>query len=168
MNITVVLTQKPAAVPNTQSVKFGSVFTDHMFLMDCYAGIWQNPRIVPFAPLQISPANATLHYGQAVFEGLKAYRHGNQAVLFRAKEHLLRLNRSAKILDIPQVPLEVLREGLFKLLDIDKRFIPNLPGHSLYIRPFIFANDSQLGVNVSERYVLAVIMSPVAAYYKIS
>ena len=126
---------------------------------------WHDPRIVPYRDLSVSPANTTLHYGQAIFDGLKAYLHGDKPVIFRASDHMRRLNVSAKILDIPEVPFDVALAGLKKLVAIEKAWIPKEKGQSLYIRPFIFANDDYLGVNVSKNYKFLIILSPVAAYY---
>lgn len=153
--------------PDVSKIGFGTHFTDYMFVMDYNpADSWHDARIVPFENVSMSPANATLHYGQAIFEGMKAYRYkGNKAVIFRATDHLNRLNNSAKILDIPEVPFDTVHEGLLKLIDIEKDWIPSEKGQSLYIRPFIFATDEVLGVSVSKKYKLMIILSPVAAYY---
>ncbi|MGX8703767.1 MAG: branched-chain amino acid aminotransferase, partial [bacterium] len=115
--------------------------------------------------IAVSPANTTLHYGQAVFEGLKAYRQGNRAVIFRPKTHLERMENSCRILDIPEFPMDTVYEGLKQLVATEKDWIPKEKGQSLYIRPFIFADDPYLGVSVSGSYKLLIILSPVAAYY---
>lgn len=152
--------------PDVSKIGFGTHFTDYMFEMDYNDKEgWHDPHIVPYRDIPVSPANTTLHYGQAIFEGLKAYRQGNKAVIFRPMDHLNRLNNSARILDIPEVPIEVAHEGLKKLISIEKEWIPKEKGQSLYIRPFIFANDPYLGVNVSHNYKFLIILSPVAAYY---
>lgn len=154
--------------PDVSKIGFGTHFTDYMFEMDYEEGKgWHDARIVPYQDIKVSPANTTLHYGQAIFEGCKAYRYdgGKKAVVFRAHDHIARLNRSAEILDIPTVDEDLVYEGLMKLIDIEKDWIPDGPGQSLYIRPFIFANDPYLGVSVSKRYKLMIILSPVAAYY---
>lgn len=155
------------AKPDVTKIGFGTHFTDYMFVMDYEEGKgWFDPRIVPYEDIKVSPANTTLHYGQAIFEGCKAYRYkGNKAVVFRAKDHIARLNKSAKILDIPQVDEKLVYDALMQLIDIEKEWIPGGPGQSLYIRPFIFANDPYLGVSVSKCYKLMIILSPVAAYY---
>ena len=126
---------------------------------------WHDARIVPHGNISMDPANATLHYGQAIFEGMKAYRNHGKAVIFRASDHLRRLNNSARILDIPELPFDVIHEGLLKLIDIEKDWIPTEKGQSLYIRPFVFATDEVLGVSVSKKYKFMIILSPVAAYY---
>ncbi|MCR5833562.1 MAG: branched-chain amino acid aminotransferase [Selenomonadaceae bacterium] len=152
--------------PDVSKIGFGTHFTDHMFVMDYdKENGWHDARIVPHDKISIDPANATLHYGQAIFEGMKAYRQGNKAVIFRATDHLNRLNHSAKILDIPEIPFDVAHEGLLKLIDLDKDWIPTEKGQSLYIRPFVFATDEVLGVSVSKKYKFMIILSPVAAYY---
>ncbi|MBQ9376815.1 MAG: branched-chain amino acid aminotransferase [Schwartzia sp.] len=152
--------------PDVSTVKFGTCFTDYMFAMDYDEGKgWHDARIVPYGDLAVSPANSTLHYGQAVFEGMKAYRQGNRAVIFRPKTHLERMEISCRILDIPEFPLETVHEGLRQLVALEKDWIPTERGQSLYIRPFIFADDPYLGVSVSGTYKLLIILSPVAAYY---
>ena len=164
--IKIVETKTLKSKPDVSKIGFGTHFSDYMFVMDYDAqNGWHDARIVPHEKILLDPANATLHYGQAIFEGLKAYRQGDKAVLFRAKDHLQRLNRSAKILDIPEIPFDVAHEGLLKLVDLDKDWIPTEKGQSLYIRPFVFATDEVLGVSVSKRYKFMIIMSPVAAYY---
>ncbi|MBR2179529.1 MAG: branched-chain amino acid aminotransferase [Selenomonadaceae bacterium] len=154
------------AKPDVSKIGFGTHFTDYMFEMDYNEKEgWHDPRIVPYRNIEVSPANTTLHYGQAIFDGLKAYKHGDKPVIFRAKDHLNRINVSAKILDIPEVPFDVMNEGLKKLIALEKDWIPTGKGQSLYIRPFIFANDPFLGVSVSHNYKFLIILSPVAAYY---
>ena len=165
-DIKIVETKNLKTKPDVSKIGFGTHFTDYMFVMDYdTAQGWHDARIVPHEKILLDPANATLHYGQAIFEGLKAYRQGNKAVVFRAKDHLQRLNRSAKILDIPEIPFDVAHAGLMKLVDLDKDWIPHDKGQSLYIRPFVFATDEVLGVSVSKKYKFMIIMSPVAAYY---
>ncbi len=161
--------EKAAALkekPDVSKIGFGTHFTDYMFEMDYNEKDgWHDARIIPYQDISVSPANTTLHYGQAIFEGMKAYRQGNKAVIFRPMDHLNRLNNSARILDIPEVPIDVAHEGLKKLISIEKAWIPKEKGQSLYIRPFIFADDPYLGVSVSQRYRFLIILSPVAAYY---
>ena len=154
------------AKPDVSKIGFGTHFTDHMFVMDYEDGKgWHDPRIVPYQDIMVSPANTTLHYGQAIFDGLKAYRRGDWVSIFRAKDHLNRINVSAKILDIPQVPFDVMLAGLKQLISLEKDWIPQGEGQSLYIRPFIFADEPYLGVRVSKTYKFMIILSPVAAYY---
>lgn len=154
------------AKPDVSKIGFGTHFTDHMFLMDYEEGRgWHDPRIVPFHDITVSPANTTLHYGQAIFDGLKAYRRGDWVSIFRARDHVRRINVSAKILDIPEVPFDTVLDGLKQLIKLERDWIPQGEGQSLYIRPFIFADDPYLGVRVSKTYKFMIILSPVAAYY---
>lgn len=151
---------------DVSTIGFGTHFTDHMFEMTYDEGQgWHDPQIVPFEDIKLSPANATLHYGQAIFEGMKAFRQGKDVVIFRSKDHLNRLNNSARILDIPPVDVDLVYDALHQLISIEKAWVPNKKGQSLYIRPFIFANDPYLGVSVSKHYKFYIILSPVAAYY---
>ena len=152
--------------PDVSKIGFGTHFTDYMFEMDyTERDGWHDARIIPYGDLAVSPANTTLHYGQAIFEGLKAYRQGKRAVIFRPKTHLERMENSCRLLDIPEFPLETVHEGLRQLIATEKDWIPTERGQSLYIRPFIFADDPYLGVSVSGSYKLLIILSPVAAYY---
>jgi len=152
--------------PDVSKIGFGTHFTDYMFVMDYNTKDgWNDARIVPYEKIPLAPSNATLHYGQAIFEGMKAYRNNGKAVVFRATDHLNRLNNSARILDIPQLPFDVIHAGLMKLIDIEKDWIPTEKGQSLYIRPFVFATDEILGVSVAKAYKFMIILSPVAAYY---
>ena len=152
--------------PDVSKIAFGTHFSDYMFEMDYNPELgWHDPRIVPYRDISVSPANTTLHYGQAIFEGMKAFRQENKVVMFRPLDHLNRLNRSAKILDIPEVDVDVVYQGLHKLIETEKAWVPEKKGQSLYIRPFIFATDPFLGVSVSATYKLLIILSPVAAYY---
>ncbi len=152
--------------PDVSKIGFGTHFTDHMFEMTYTEDKgWHNPQIIPFSDITISPANATIHYGQAIFEGMKAFRQGDKVVIFRPLDHLNRLNNSARILDIPQVDVELVHTALKKLIEIEKAWVPAQRGQSLYIRPFIYADDGFLGVSVGKSYKLYIILSPVAAYY---
>jgi branched-chain amino acid aminotransferase len=147
-------------------LRFGVHFTDHMFVMDYSEGHWHSPRIEPNAPMPISPMNMTFHYGQAIFEGMKAFKHKDNTVhIFRPDRHYKRLTRSASHLCIPDPPTEILNDGTKQLIELDKKFIPSTRGHSLYIRPFVIAMDNILGVQPSQTYRLIVVLSPVAAYY---
>lgn len=152
--------------PDVAKIAFGTHFTDYMFEMDYNpAAGWHDPRIVPYRDITVSPANTTLHYGQAIFEGMKAFRQGEKVVIFRTLDHLNRLNNSARLLDIPEVDVATVHQGLRQLIATEKAWVPTAKGQSLYIRPFIFATDPYLGVNVSSTYKLLIILSPVAAYY---
>lgn len=153
--------------PDEQHLGFGSHFTDHMFNMDYDPDQgWHNPRIEPYAPIVMDPATMVLHYGQGVFEGLKAYRTQNGGIqLFRPRENVKRLNRSARRLCIPEVDEQGFLEALKQLIGIEKEWVPHAPETSLYIRPTIIATDPFLGVRASKTYRLFVILSPVGAYY---
>lgn len=155
-------------IPQTDftNLVFGKTISDHMFVADYANREWSNAKIEPYAPLSLSPANATLQYGQSVFEGMKAYKNDAAEILvFRADANQKRLNESAKRMCIPEVPEELFMEGLTQLLAIDRDWIPNNPGYSLYVRPFIFATDDYLGIRPSEKYKFMIFTCPVGAYY---
>jgi branched-chain amino acid aminotransferase len=146
---------------------FGEVFSDHMLIADYRGGAWQTPHIVPFGPIAMMPSMCSLHYGQVVFEGLKAFRTGDGGVnLFRPERYHGRFNRSNERLCIPSLSYEMFMTGLEELLTLDRAWIPRKHGCSLYIRPFIFATDSFIGVRVSDTYRFMIITCPVGAYYK--
>ena len=143
---------------------FGSTFADHMFVADCLDGQWHDLRIIPFGELSMNPGLSALHYGQTIFEGMKAYRSpSGETTLFRSADHLLRLNRSAERLCMQPIPGEVFHEGLRQLVRLDADWVPD--NGSLYIRPIYFGNDDQLGVHASKSYRLIIFSSPVTAYY---
>ena len=146
---------------------FGQHFTDHMFMMDHDPDKgWHDARIVPHAPLSLDPAAMALHYGQAVFEGLKAYRGKDDGVyLFRYRDNFERLNRSCDRLEIPQFPEDLAAEGCKELVLLDRDWIPRTRGTSMYIRPTVVAVDPFLGVRPSNRYLFFIIVGPVGAYY---
>lgn len=160
-------TQHPKTKPDQQHLGFGKYFTDHMFLLNYAADKgWHDARIVPYAPLCLDPAAMVFHYGQAVFEGLKAYKtEDGRVLLFRPDQNLERLNISNERLSIPQIDEALVLEGIKELVRTDADWIPTAEGTSLYIRPFIIATDAVLGVHPSPQYLLAVILSPVGAYY---
>ena len=159
------LKAKPAP---DQSLGFGHIFTDYMFVMPYDEGQgWHNPEIRPYAPIELSPAAICLHYGQTVFEGLKAYRTADGKIqLFRPEENFKRLNQSNERLVIPELPIDMAMEGLMELLRIEKDWVPSKDGESLYIRPFIFACDPFLGVKPGDHYLFMIILSPSGAYYE--
>lgn len=165
--ISMQLVKERQPLPEADKLGFGKIFTDHMFCMDYEAGKgWINPRIEPYREFDIAPAAMVLHYGQAIFEGIKAFRtEDNRIVVFRPKDYLARFNRSADILCIPQMNVEEVYAGLMKLLEVEKEWVPNKVGTALYIRPFVISNDSYLGVGVAKTYKLMIILSPVGAYY---
>ena len=146
---------------------FGEIFTDHMLKMSYGKGKWNAPKIMPYGPVRIMPALSTLHYGQAVFEGLKAFYCKDGSInIFRMDKHADRFNKSCHRLCIPEIDKETFTDGLIHLLKIDRQWVPKQKGYSLYIRPFAFAADSHLGVHVSHTYHFMIILSPVGAYYK--
>ena len=166
--IKVTLTKNPKKKPADESkLGFGSIFTDHMFVMNYDEGQgWHDPRIVPYGPIELDPAAMCLHYGQEVFEGMKAYKTADgRALLFRPEKNMARLNRSNERLCIPLVDEAFCVEALKKLVSIEKDWIPTAEGTSLYLRPFIFAVDPQVGVHPAKHLMFLIICSPVGAYY---
>ncbi len=150
------------------NVPFGKNFTDHMLVADYEDGEWKNIEIKPYAPISISPANAAIHYGQSIFEGIKAFRHENgDAFIFRPHDNFKRFNISAERMQMPQVPEEIFIEGMRQLIAIDKEWIPVKHDHSLYIRPFMFASDDVIGVKPSDKYKFMIILCPTGPYYAI-
>jgi len=148
-------------------LEFGQEFSDHMFSMEFKNGRWGTPRIVPFGKLEFYPSICCLHYGQAVFEGLKAfYTRSGSILIFRPDKYHDRLNRSCRRLCIPETSYEIFTGALKELARVDRDWVPRRKGYSLYIRPFIFATDDFLGVKPSESYRFLIITSPVGAYYK--
>lgn len=146
---------------------FGDRFADHMASMEYRDGEWQQPEIVPYGELSLSPATATLHYGQTVFEGMKAFRGADGTIrIFRLNDHLERLNNSCRRMCIPQLNTELLAELMTRLIELDSQWVPQKHGNALYIRPLIFATDPKLGVKPSETYRLVIITSPVGAYFE--
>lgn len=146
---------------------FGKTFSDHMFMMDFQAPEgWCNARIAPYQDLHFDPAAMVLHYGQGIFEGLKAYRcHDGKILLFRPEKNFERFNRSARRMCMPEIPLDVQLEALENLLKLDVDWIPHSLGSSLYIRPTMIATEPALGVRPANQYLYFVITGPVAAYY---
>ncbi|MGN0653951.1 MAG: branched-chain amino acid aminotransferase [Oscillospiraceae bacterium] len=167
-DIRIELTKAPKAKPADESaLGFGKIFTDHMFIMDYKTGKgWHDARIVPYGNLEFSPAAMCLHYGQEVFEGLKAYRTADGDIqLFRPQENFKRLNVSNERLVIPAIDEEFALYALKELLKIEKDWVPHTDGASLYIRPFIIACDPFLGVRPGDEYKFIIILSPSGAYY---
>lgn len=147
---------------------FGRTFTDHMFVADYDEGKgWHSHRIVPYAPVMLDPASIVFHYGQTVFEGLKAYKSEDGTVrLFRPEENMKRMNLSLDRLCMPRIDEEQALHALTQLIHIEKDWIPTLAGTSLYIRPFVIANEAFLGVAPAKKYQFYIILSPVGSYYK--
>ncbi|HEX6430440.1 MAG TPA: branched-chain amino acid aminotransferase [Niastella sp.] len=149
-----------------ENIPFGKTFTDHMLEADYENGEWRNVEIKPYQPLVISPSLAALHYGQAIFEGIKAYKNdAGEAHIFRPYDNYKRFNISAARMEMPAVPEEIFMEGMRKLIALDKNWIPSGENHSLYIRPFMFSSDEMIGVRPSESYKFLIILSPTGPYY---
>ncbi len=167
MDIAVSKVANPGSLPPEDQLGFGKYFTDHMFTMDYETDQgWHNPRIVPYGAFAIDPSAMMLHYGQGIFEGMKAFRtRDGRITTFRTKDYLQRFNRSAKLLCIPQMDTEFLTTALYQLLTMEKNWVPGKLGTSLYIRPFVIATDPYVGIKVSNRYKLFIILSPSGAYY---
>ena len=169
MEIKVTLSTNLKQKPQDESaLGFGRIFTDHMFLMDYYDGEgWKDARIVPYGDFHMDPASMVLHYGQAIFEGMKCYRREDGALqLFRPQSNFARMTRSAERLGMAALDEEAALEGLKKLLEIEKDWVPHQSGTSLYIRPTMIALDAQLGVHAAHHYLFYIILSPVGSYYK--
>ena len=154
--------------PDQSNLGFGKYFTDHMFVMDYTEGKgWHDPMIVPYEKISLDPSAMIFHYGQAIFEGLKAYRTADGKIyLFRPKKNMQRVNISNDRLCIPPIDVDFAVDALCELIKVEQDWIPTEPGTSLYIRPFIIATDCALGVHPSRTYKFMIILSPVGAYYK--
>ncbi len=147
---------------------FGTIFTDQMFVMDYSEDKgWYDPRVIPYQPLVLEPSCMVFHYGQEMFEGLKAYKaEDGRILLFRPDKNIERANRSNRRLCIPEIPEDIFLEALKTVVKIDADWIPTKPGTALYIRPFVIATDPFLGVRPSHTYKFIIILSPVGAYYE--
>lgn len=147
-------------------IPFGRVFTDHMFVSDFYEGDWRECKIVPFGKFQIHPATTALHYGQSIFEGMKAFKDqdGNPQ-LFRPEMNHKRMNFSARRMAMPELPAGVYMEGLKKLIAMEKDWIPTSPGSAMYIRPFMFATDEYVGIKPADNFKFIIFCLPVGEYY---
>ncbi len=168
-NIRIERTTCPKEKPGKDNpLVFGTIFTDHMFEMDYEEGKgWHDPRVVPYHKLELEPSCMVFHYGQEMFEGLKAYKTGDgRILLFRPDKNAQRANRSNKRLCIPPIPEDLFVESIKTVVGVDRDWIPTKPGTSLYIRPFVIATDPFLGVRPSHTYKFMVILSPVGAYYE--
>lgn len=160
-------TKVPKIKPDPDTLGFGEVFTDHMFLMDYNESEgWHNGRIVPYGPLELDPAALVLHYGQEMFEGLKAYKNPEgKVVLFRPEKNAERTNNTNRRMCMPEVDPELYVEAIKAVVAIDQDWIPEKEGTALYIRPFIIATEPCLSVRPSKEYLFAVVLSPVGPYY---
>ncbi|MDA0201183.1 MAG: branched-chain amino acid aminotransferase [Bacteroidetes bacterium] len=149
-----------------ENLNFGSVFTDHMFVCRFNNGQWQTPEVIPYQPMSFEPSMSVLHYGQAVFEGMKAYKDDQGKIwLFRPDQNFKRINRSSERLQIPVFPEDYFFEGLKTLLDLDRDWIKPGIGNSLYIRPFVFSSQACVQASPSKEYTFIIICCPVKAYY---
>jgi branched-chain amino acid aminotransferase len=166
-NFTIQKTTQPKPKPDPDTLRFGQTFTDHMFIMDYAEGKgWHDGRIVPYGPLMLDPAASVLHYAQMMFEGLKAYKTTDgRILLFRPYMNAARTNRTNDRMCIPQIDEELFVEAIKAVVDVDRDWIPEKPGTSLYIRPFIFADEAFLGVHAAHHYKFVIILSPVGPYY---
>ena len=169
LDIKITRTETPKAKPAAgQKLGFGKIFTDHMFVMNYTEGQgWHDARVVPFQNISLSPAAMVYHYGQEMFEGLKAYKGDDGEVyLFRPDMNAKRTNASNERLVIPELPEEDFVQAVKAVVDVDRDWVPTEPGTSLYIRPFIIATDEFLGVAPSKTYLFMIILSPSGAYYE--
>ena len=166
-NFTISKTTTPKVKPDPDTLKFGKTFSDHMFVMDYQEGKgWHDGQIVPYGPIALDPAAAVLHYSQQMFEGLKAYRTSDgRILLFRPYKNAARVNKTNERMCIPELPEELFVEAIRALVDVERDWIPEKPGTSLYIRPFIFADEAFLGVHSASHYKFVIICSPVGPYY---
>ena len=168
LDIKITRTTCPKEKPQDESkLGFGKKFTDHMFVMDYTEGEgWHDARIVPYAPFPLDPATVVFHYAQEIFEGMKAYRTADDTIqLFRPECNAKRMQDSADRLCIPKIPVEDYIQAVEALVDVDRDWVPHSDGASLYIRPFVFANDVGLGVHASKHYIFCIICAPSGAYY---
>ncbi len=148
------------------NIPFGRIFSDHMFVVTCRDGVWQQPEIKPYGAIPLAPSSSALNYGQAIFEGMKTFRGPDgEPLLFRPIDNFKRLNRSAARLCMPPIPEDLFMEGLKALIRLDQNWIPSPEQGSLYIRPLYFAIDEFIGVKASEDYMLAIFTCPVGPYY---
>ncbi|MCP3900538.1 MAG: branched-chain amino acid aminotransferase [Desulfobacteraceae bacterium] len=167
MEISVLETEKKGTKPEDSKLGFGQIFTDHMFSMDYSVEKgWHDARIEPYSEISLLPAAMVFHYGQAIFEGLKAYKTPEGKIqLFRARDNFARFNRSARGMCMPEIDVDFVMQAMKKLITVEKNWVPGSDGTSLYIRPTMIATDSFLGVRASNTYRFFIILSPVGAYY---
>ncbi len=159
-------TQSRLSQVDFNQLKFGQILSDHMLVADYKDGKWGAPQILPYQDFKIDPATSAIHYGQAIFEGIKAYKFEDGRVsIFRPDRNHERFNISAERLVMPSVPREIFMDGMKQLIDLDRDWVPSQSGSSLYIRPFMFATEAALGVHPSDSYRFAIITGPVGSYY---
>ncbi|RYD75778.1 MAG: branched-chain amino acid aminotransferase [Sphingobacteriales bacterium] len=151
---------------NLENIPFGKYFTDYMLEVDYEDGEWKTPEIKPYQPMLMEPSLAAIHYGQSIFEGVKAYKTKEGDVqIFRPYDNYKRFNQSAVRMQMPEVPEDIFMEGMKLLISMDKNWVPSQADHSLYIRPFMFSTDEMIGVRPSEKYKFMIILSPTGPYY---
>jgi branched-chain amino acid aminotransferase len=149
-----------------EHLPFGKICTDHMFMVDFQNKEWKNPRIISFGHIQMSPVSPAIHYGQAIFEGIKAhFSSSGEILVFRPNDNLRRMNISAERMCMPALPEELFMESLRTLIDLDRAWMPRTEGSSLYIRPFMFSADEYIGIRPSENFTFMIVLSPSGAYY---
>lgn len=167
MNTSILIENKAAsAIPETRSLPFGKIPTDHMFIAEYRDGKWNDARIVPFADLTMSPLALCLHYGQTVFEGMKAFPMADGKVnVFRPEKHYDRFCKSLERMCMPAMPYELFIDAIDGLVDLDRAWVPNDADGSLYLRPFMIATEARVGVKVSDEYLFMVVATPAYAYY---
>ncbi len=159
-------TQSRISEVDFSNLPFGATFSDHMLISEYSNGQWSEPEIKPYGPLTFTPALHTLHYGQAIFEGQKAYyREDGSIGIFRPEANAKRLNHSARRMFMPEFPEDLFMEGIRALVDIDREWVPKAPDHSLYLRPFMFGSSEFVAARPSEKYIFCIITSPVGPYY---
>ncbi len=145
---------------------FGNHISDHMLVADYKNGEWQGPKIVPYGNLSLSPAMLSLHYGQSIFEGMKAFKNKDKKIIvFRPERHHKRMNKSLERMCMPAIPEELFMNSLTSLITVDAEWVPASEGSSLYLRPFVFASEAKLGVKISEEYKFIILTSPVGPYF---
>jgi branched-chain amino acid aminotransferase len=165
IQVTKAETSKLVNIP-LENLPFGKYFSDHMLEADFEGGEWRNVEIKPYQPLLLSPSVAALHYGQAIFEGIKAYKNPQgESFIFRPADNFRRFNISAERMQMPSVPEEIFMDGMKQLVAMDSNWIPQKHDHSLYIRPFMFSSDELIGVRPSDNYKFLIILSPTGPYY---
>jgi branched-chain amino acid aminotransferase len=164
-NITKVETSKLKDI-NLENIPFGKYMTDHMLEVDYENGEWKTVEIKPYQPLLLQPSLAAIHYGQSIFEGVKAYKNpAGEPFIFRPYDNFKRFNVSAERMQMPTIPEEIFIDGMKELIKLDANWIPAKADHSLYIRPFMFSTDETIGVKPSEKYKFMIILSPTGPYY---
>jgi len=166
-NFEINLTKKPKPKPNPDTLKFGRAFTDHMFMMEYTADKgWHDGKVVPYGPIELEPSSSVLHYSQTQFEGMKAYRTADgRYLLFRPYMNAARVNKTSDRMCMPEIDEDLFVSAVKTLVEVEKDWIPEKPGTSLYIRPLIFANETFIGVAPAEIFKFIIICSPVGPYY---